>query len=120
MISCVVVDDDVDILDAFCDYLERSGLEILAIGTNGVDAVSLYEKFCPSVVFVDLEIPNHGGFNAVKTIRNSHPDAKIIVVTADKDTDVTYLLDTLHVTQIIYKPFNMHMVKETVTLALLS
>ena len=120
MISCVVVDDDRDILDAFCDYLQRSGLEILATGTNGFDAVCLFEQFKPDVIFIDLEMPKFDGFYAVKNIRNSYPAAKIIVVTADKDTDASYLLDKLHVTQIMYKPFNMHMVKEIVTIALLS
>ena len=74
----------------------------------------------PDVVFVDLIMPKYDGVYAINNIRNKHPDAKIIVVTANNSVDKSYVLDTLNVNQLIFKPFDMHKIKETVTIALLS
>lgn len=120
MVNCVVVDDDSDVVEAFCDYLETTGVKILAKGKDGADAVELYKKFKPDVLFVDLSMPKYDGVYAITNVRAMDPLAKIIVVTAYTDADKHFLLDTLKVNQIIYKPFNMHLIKEAVTIALLS
>lgn len=54
MINCIVIDDNQDIVDVFCDLLKLSGIEVIATGTDGLKAVELYEKFSPDVIFVDL------------------------------------------------------------------
>jgi two-component system chemotaxis response regulator CheY len=120
LVSCIVVDDNEDIVEAFCDLLDLSGIEIFAKGHDGADAVKLYEKFQPDILFVDLSMPKYDGVYAIKNIRMKYPEAKIIVVTGDAGNDESYLRDTLKVNHIIYKPFNMHLIRESVTIALLS
>lgn len=115
MINCIVVDDNQDIVDVFCDLLNLSGIEVIATGADGMKAVELYEKFRPDVIFVDLVMPKYDGFYAIKKIKEIDPDAKIIVVTGDLYADESVLLDIHNVTAVIYKPFDMHQVKQCIT-----
>ena len=114
MVNCIVVDDDRDTLEVFCELLNMTGLEVLATGTNGKDAVRLYEKYRPDMIFVDLIMPKHDGFYAIERIRDVNPDAKIIIVTGDLKAGESHLLDSFNVTGLIYKPFDMNTVKKVV------
>jgi len=120
LVSCIVVDDNEDIVEAFCDLLELAGVKIFAKGYDGAEAVKLYEKFQPDILFVDLSMPKYDGFYAIENIRAKYPDAKIIVVTGNAGADEPYLRNTLKVKYIIYKPFNMRLIKESVQIALLN
>lgn len=93
MINCIVIDDNQDIVDVFCDLLKLSGIDVIATGTDGMKAAELYEKYSPDVIFVDLVMPRYDGFYAIKKIRETDPDAKIIVVTGDLYADECDLLD---------------------------
>ena len=119
MISCVVVDDDPDIVDLFCELLELSKIEIMGKGFDGSEAVKLYDKFKPDVLFVDLSMPKYDGIYAINNIRSLYPNAKIIVLTGDEGNNNLYLRETMKVDYILYKPFNMHTIKEAITVSLL-
>ena len=112
MISCVVVDDDPDVLDVFCELLNLIGVNVLATGKDGKDAEIQYKKHRPDIIFVDLLMPEYDGLNANKKIMDLDPNAKIIVVTGDLKADESLLLDSYNVTSVIYKPFDMHVVKQ--------
>ena len=119
MVSCVVVDDEPDIVDLFCELLELSKVEILGKGYDGSEAIKLYTEFKPDVLFVDLLMPNYDGIYAIKNIRNLYPNAKIIVLTGDSGNNEPYLRNTLNVDYILHKPFNMHTIRESITVSLL-
>ncbi|MCV0430654.1 response regulator [Nitrosopumilus sp.] len=118
MVSCIVVDDDLDIVDLFCELLEISNVQVLAKGHDGKQAVELYEKFKPDVIFVDLSMPKFNGQYAITKIRRIHPDAKIILLTGDSGSE-SDLRETLDVDHVLHKPFNMRSIREFITVALL-
>ena len=119
MVNCIVVDDDQDIVDVFCELLNMIGLDVLARGINGMDAVKLYEKYRPDLIFVDLIMPKYDGFYAIKNIKDIDPNAKIVVITGNLMMDESDLLDSLKVIAVIYKPFDMHIIKQVVVDAFL-
>ncbi len=53
---------------------------------DGEEAVTLYDRFFPDWVLMDIEMKPVDGFTASKTILCSHPGAKIVVVTSYDDT----------------------------------
>ncbi|MEK6929115.1 MAG: response regulator [Thermoproteota archaeon] len=112
MVNCIVVDDDQSIVDVFCELLNLIGLDVLAKGTDGQDAIKLYEKYHPDLIFVDLIMPRYDGFYAIENIKDVDPNAKIVVITGDIKACEFNLLDSLKVTAVIYKPFDMHTVKQ--------
>jgi len=114
MVSCIVIDDNPDIVDLFSDLLNTINVEILATGSNGMDAVTLYEKHVPDVVFTDLQMPKYDGFYAVENIKDKNPNAKIIVITGDLNARYSDILNLFHI-PVITKPFNMNLIKQVMT-----
>ena len=115
MVNCVVIDDDKDVVNVFCELLNMIGLDVLATGADDMKAVELYEKFSPDIIFVDLIMPRYDGFYAIKNIKETNPNARIVIVTGDINAGESDLLDSLKVTRIIYKPFDIHKVKQCIT-----
>lgn len=50
----------------------------------------------------------------------TNPNARIVIVTGDINAGESDLLDSLKVTRIIYKPFDMHMIKQVLADVFLS
>jgi len=112
MVKCIVIDDNLDIVDVFCELLDMIGLDVVAKGTDGMQAVELYEKHHPDLIFVDLLMPRYDGFYALENIRKTDPNAKIIVVTGDLTMNEYDLLNSHNATAVIYKPFDMSKVTQ--------
>lgn len=107
MITAIVIDDDVDTVDVFCDYLQIVNVKVLGKGHNGKTAVELYQKYNPNVVFLDLMMPDYDGFYALENIRKINPDAKVVVVTADLRGDTAHKLNILKPTEVFIKPYDI-------------
>lgn len=112
MITCIVIDDDKNIVKVFSELLELMGLEVLARGYNGNDAVSLYMKHRPEIIFTDIMMPCKDGFYGIEKIKEFDPEAKIVAVTADISSETDRRLNKLNITAIIYKPFSYNEIKQ--------
>jgi two-component system, chemotaxis family, chemotaxis protein CheY len=105
--TAIVVDDDYDIVETFCEYLELKNIHVLGRGHNGKDAVELYQKFKPDVVFLDVTMPDYNGLYALEKIKQINPDAKVIIITADLTEETENKLVELCASTIIYKPLEL-------------
>jgi len=108
MITAIVIDDDIDTVDVFCDYLEIVNVKVVGRGYNGKAAVELYQKHNPDVVFLDLMMPDYDGFYALENIRKINPAAKVVIVTADLRRDTADRLDILKPTTVFIKPYDIN------------
>lgn len=113
MTNCIVIDDDQDIVDVFCELLDVISVNVLATANSGKDAALLYKKHNPDVVFTDLQMPEYDGVYVVETIKDLNPDAKLVVVTGNPNAGDSDLFDLLHV-PIINKPFDTHKIKQII------
>lgn len=107
MTTCIVVDDDKDTVEVFCEYLQLKNVSVLGSGHNGKDAVEMYKKHRPDVVFLDLMMPEYDGFYALEGIREVDPGAKIIILTADLRPETTKRLEILKPTEVFIKPYDI-------------
>ncbi|MFH1030971.1 MAG: response regulator transcription factor, partial [Chloroflexota bacterium] len=65
------------------NFLEVQGeFEVKGEASNGEEAIQLTEKLKPDVVLMDLNMPQVDGIEAIRKIKESSPDIKIIVLTA--------------------------------------
>ena len=103
MTKVIVVDDDVDTVEVFCEYLGIKGVEVLGRGYNGREAVQLYKEKNPDIVLCDVMMPEFDGFYALDQIRQINPNSKIIMVTADLTSDTEKKLHEKKVSGILYK-----------------
>ena len=104
--SVIVIDDDEDTVRLFSEFLEENDINVIGNGFDGITAVKLFNETKPDVVLIDLNMPNGGGFYAIKKIQEIDPKARIIAITADGSYSVEERLEKLHV-PLIQKPFKM-------------
>lgn len=114
MTTSIVVDDDFDTVEVFSEYLELKNIHVVGKGYNGKDAVDLYQKLKPDVVFLDVLMPKYDGFYALEKIRQLNPDSKVIMVTASLTAETEDKLNELNASSIIYKPYDIDNVVKTV------
>lgn len=114
MITAIVIDDNKDAVAVFCEFLQIRGIEIIGSGYDGNQAVELYEKLRPDIVFVDVMMGRYDGFYALEKIRENHPNAFVVMVTADMTTVTQDRLNELKASATIYKPYDIDEVMRVV------
>jgi len=107
MQTAIVIDDDIDTCDVLTDYLEVKDIQVLGRGFNGKEAVDLYQKHTPDLVFMDIMMPEYDGFYGLEKIKQLNPAAYVIVVTGDLTAETYNKLKILNSSAIIYKPFDI-------------
>ncbi len=78
--SILVVDDETKIADVLKAYLENSNFKVF-VAYNGKHALELFENNNPSLVILDLMLPDISGEEVCKIIR-SRSSVPIIILTA--------------------------------------
>jgi len=106
MVTAITIDDDEYAVELFCEYLEILQVKVLGKGYNGKEAVELYEKFKPDIVFLDLLMPDYDGIYALENIRKANPDAFVVVITAVVDQGRRDKIIELKPNHVIQKPFD--------------
>jgi len=114
LVTSIVVDDDFDTVEVFTEYLELKDIDVVGKGYNGKEAVSLYKTLKPDVVFLDVLMPDYDGFYALEKIRHLNRDSKVIMVTASLTAQTEDQLKELNASAVIYKPYDIDNVIETV------
>ena len=89
----VIIDDDSIVLMSLKAIVEASGIEVLATGKDGEDAVRLYEEYLPDVLLSDIRMEGLDGIEAAKQILGKHEEAKILFLTTFSDDE--YVINAL-------------------------
>lgn len=105
--TAIVIDDDFDTVDTFAELLEEEQITVVGKGYNGKEAIDLYSKHTPDVVFVDIMMPDGTGFHAIRNIQKINDKAKIIAVTADLTSATHEKLTGLNIHGLVYKPLDI-------------
>lgn len=79
----LVVDDEPKIVEVVKSYLEKEGFEVIE-AYNGKKAVEIFEKINPSLIVLDLMLPDMSGEEVCKVIRGKSR-VPIIMLTAKVD-----------------------------------
>ena len=103
----IVIDDDKDTLVVFSELLKIKNFEVLETGINGKEAVELFKKHSPQVVFLDYFMPEYDGAYALEQIRKIDPNAVVIVVTGNTEIENNQDFMKLNPNAIIQKPFSI-------------
>jgi two-component system, chemotaxis family, chemotaxis protein CheY len=114
LVKVIVVDDDIDTVEVFCEYLEIKDITVVGRGHNGKTAIELYEKLTPDIVLLDVMMPDYDGFYGLEHIKKINPYAKVIMVTADLTFDTEKKLNEFNASAVIYKPYEIDSVIQTI------
>src|SRR6202167_4799961 len=67
----------------------RSDMTVVAQAGTGEDAVTLFLKHKPDVTLMDLRLPGMSGVDSIRSIRETHPRARFVVLTTyEGDADI--------------------------------
>ncbi len=86
-IRILVADDHPVLRDGLIAVLStQSDFEVIGEAGSGAEAVRKVQVLQPDVVLLDLEMPEMDGVEALKLMRGSRPDVRVIIFTVF-DTD---------------------------------
>jgi two-component system chemotaxis response regulator CheY len=102
----LVVDDSLIMRRNIGGMLERMGHEVIAEAKNGNEAILCNGKFKPDYITMDITMPDMDGIEAVKEIRKSDAEAKIIMVTSHGQEEMVIKAIKAGASGYVLKPVN--------------
>lgn len=91
----IIIDDDALVVTALKTIVEGSGYEITATGSNGQEAINLYQKYRPDLLMTDIRMDGMTGIEASEHILREDSNANILLITTFKDDE--YIHDALKI-----------------------
>lgn len=82
MATVLIVDDSLIMRRNLSTILKEAGHTVVGEAVNGQQAYLLYRRLRPDLVTMDITMPNVDGIDALKKILESHPEAKVIMISA--------------------------------------
>ncbi|NLE04463.1 MAG: response regulator, partial [Crenarchaeota archaeon] len=114
MIKAILVDDELFALKELQLQLESlPNIQIIGSFTNPLESFFNITMLNPDVVFLDIDMPEVSGIYLAEQIMTTHPQVKIIFVTAfDK-----YAINAFELNAVDYilKPFTLERIKKTIS-----
>jgi len=85
-VRVVVVDDAPEVRRSLASALgQLSGIVIVGLAGDGLEAIELVRRERPNVVVMDLRMPQMDGIQATRHVARSHPDTAVLVLSAYGD-----------------------------------
>lgn len=81
-VRVVVVDDTDHVRDMLVSMLSLDGFDVVAEGSNGMQAVELAQEHHPDVIVIDFSMPEMNGLEASRKVLEIIPNQPIILYTA--------------------------------------
>ena len=92
----IIIDDDCRVSGALKTILDSDkDISVPAVGNDGHEAVSLYRKWLPDVLLMDIRMREMNGLTAAQTILEEFPAAKILLLTTFSDDE--YIVKSLRI-----------------------
>ena len=91
-----------------------SDVEVVAIASNGLQAVQMAKECNPDILVLDINMPEMNGLAAFKEIAKFKPDAGCIIISAEKDSEILRLAMSLGIRDYLFKPFTVDQMEQAV------
>ena len=112
--NILIVDDAAFMRMMIKDILSKNGYTIAGEAENGVKAIEKYNELKPDLVLMDITMPDKDGIQALKDIKGSDPDAKMIMCSAMGQQAMVIESIQAGAKDFIVKPFQPDRVLEAV------
>ena len=82
-------------------------VEVVAIASNGLQAVDLAKQHHPDILLLDINMPELDGLSAYRRIAQIYPDTGCVIISAEKDTTTLRTAMSIGVQEYLIKPFTV-------------
>jgi DNA-binding NarL/FixJ family response regulator len=89
---CLIVDDNVEFLDAARELLERQGITVVGTVSTGAEAVQQAGALQPDLTLIDVELGDESGFDLVGPVAVVHPAGRVVLISTYSERDLGELL----------------------------
>ena len=96
------------------DILTKNGYTVAGEAENGAKAVEKYAELHPDLVLMDITMPEMDGIQALKKIKEAHPQASVIMCSAMGQQAMVIESIQAGAKDFIVKPFQADRVLEAV------
>src|SRR5262249_43594514 len=112
-IKTLIVDDEAIARERVRRFLEaESDIEILGECRNGREAVTAIKKLQPDLVFLDIQMPQMGGFEVLSALDAQHLPAVVFVTAYDQYAIQAF---SVHALDYLLKPFNQERFRQSLS-----
>ncbi len=111
----LIVDDSVQTRKSLKDILLKNNYHIVGEAKNGTEAIKLIHNLSPDIVMLDIIMPQMGGIETLRMLRNINQNLKIIMVSAIDSIDRVKECMKAGANHYILKPFEEAKVIEIIT-----
>ena len=102
--TILVVDDEQPFCDVLCGVLRKQGHRVKGAET-AEDGLDLFAKGAYDLVISDLRLPAMSGLDLLRTLRESTPDVRFMMITAYGDIETAVEAVKLGAVDYLTKPF---------------
>jgi CheY-like chemotaxis protein len=93
MLRCLIVDDSTHFLEVARGLLEREGVAVVGVASNGAQALRAAAELRPDAVLVDIDLGGESGFElATRLTQQSVRALPIILISAQAGEDYDDLI----------------------------
>jgi len=101
----LICDDAMFMRSVVASVLTSAGYDVVGEAATGVEAVARFDELRPDVMTMDLLMPEMGGLDAVRAIREKHPDARIVICSAMGQEHLMVQAEAAGARAFVVKPF---------------
>lgn len=109
----MTVDDSRMLLLQMEKLLADTDYEVVGYCQDGETAIAKYDELMPDLVTMDIIMPGMDGLETARAIMETHPDAKIVMLSSLVYDDTIDEAKEIGAKAFIYKPFEKKQVLET-------
>lgn len=111
----LISDDSILARKQLKDILSQFGTPTFLEAANGQDAIDIYKKESPSIVFLDIVMPIKDGNAVIHEITDFDPDATIIIVSSVGTQSQLREAIEAGASDFIQKPINADQIEHIIT-----
>ncbi|MFO7613351.1 MAG: sigma-54 dependent transcriptional regulator [Bacteroidales bacterium] len=113
----LIVDDEESVRYSFRKLYRRPEYQVFESG-NGLEALSVIQKEKPDLVLMDIEMPGLSGLEAIRRVKDMHPQLPVIIITAFGTTERVIAAMKYGAFEYLEKPFDVDRLREIISEAL--
>jgi len=110
----IVVDDEQGILDVVSRFARRAGFDVMAC-SGGREAIALLQTRHADVAMVDLRMPDIGGLDVIRAIREIDPRCQAVLMTGYATVDTAVEAIKLGAMDYLSKPLDFGRLEQLLT-----